>query len=247
MMQMKFLLTLFLGFSIKIKFLYKEQKEKKLRRNLHKIQRRDISALSLGNEWNEGYLKCVFDIVWQAYDKLLPYYKNKNRKPKNESEDEITTALLRFTKIIRGFSPARFEPLDFVNQPPDKSKPRNRKNNTNDIGVFFGNEIEKPVFIFESKKIKTLTENGISKYKEDLDAYLEEYYGSHLSESALIAYLHNGTTNKMFELIKTSLKTKLKQFSTFANRPHKTSEHKKTSNSSNQTNFRCHHVIFEML
>lgn len=218
-----------------------------MRRNFHKIQRQDISVLNLGNEWNEGWINCVFDIVWQAYDKLLPYYKNKGRYPKNESEDEITTALLRFTKIIRGSSPARFEPLDFVNQPPDKSKPRNRKNNTNDIGVFFGNEIEKPAFIFESKKITTLTENGMTSYKEDLEAYLEEYYGSHLSESGLIAYLHNGTTTKMFEIVKKSLKTTLKQFSTFASRPHKTSEHKKTVSSSSKADFLCHHLIFEML
>lgn len=217
-----------------------------MRRNFHKSQRQDISALNLGNEWNEGWLNCVFDIIWQSYDRLLQYYKSESKDAKKESEDEITTALLRFTKIVRGASPARFEPLDFVNQPPDKSKPRNRKNNTNDVGVFFGNEIEKPAFIFESKKISTLTEKGVNPYKEDLQAYLEEYYGSHLSESALIAYLHSGTTSTIFELIKKSIKIKLKQFSTFASRPHQTSEHKKTSSSSSQKDFLCHHLIFEM-
>lgn len=218
-----------------------------MRRNFHKSQRQDVSALNLGNKWNEGWINCVFDIVWQSYDRLLQYYKDTGKDAKKESEDEITTALLRFTKIIRGSSPAHFEPLDFVNQPPDKSKTRNRKNNTNDVGVFFGNEIEKPAFIFESKKISTLTEKGIASYIEDLQAYLDEYYGSHLSESALIAYLHTGTPTKMFELIKKSIKTKLKQFSTFANRPHQTSEHKKTSSSLDQKDFLCHHLIFEML
>lgn len=216
-------------------------------RNFHKSKRQDVSALNLGNEWNEGWLNCVFGIVWQSFDKLTDYYKERERKAKDESEDEITTALLRFTKIIRGFSPARFEPLDFVNQPPDKSRPRNRKNNTNDVGVFFGNEIEKPAFIFESKKITTLTENGINSYKEDLDAYLEEYYGSHLSESALIAYLHKGTVDKMFSLIKTVFKTQLKNFTSSSKRLHKTSKHKKTVTNAAQTDFLCHHLVFEML
>ncbi len=140
-----------------------------MRRNLHKFQRQDVSALNLGSKWDEGWLPCVIDIVWKSFDKLTDYYKEKERKAKDESEDEITTALLRFTKIVRGYSAARFEPLDFVNQPPDKSQPRNRKNYTNDIGVFFGNEIEKPAFIFESKKIDSLTEKakGFKSYIED--------------------------------------------------------------------------------
>ncbi len=217
-----------------------------MRRNFHNSQRQDASALNLGNEWNEGWLNCVFDIIWQSFDKLTNYYKENTKKAKDESEDEITTALLRFTKIVRGYSPARFEPIDFVNQPPDKSITRNRKNNTNDIGVFFGDEIEKPEFIFESKKISTLTENGIGSYKEDLDAYLEEYYGSHLAESSLIAYLHKGTTSEFFGLVEKVVKKKLKQFSLFPNRPHKISEHKKTVANAKNSDFLCHHLIFEM-
>jgi hypothetical protein len=217
-----------------------------LHRDFLNNQRHDISALNLGKEWNEGWINCVFGIVWQSYDRLMQFYKSESKEAKSESEDEITTALLRFTKIIRGASPARFEPLDFVNQPPDKSKPRNRKNNTNDIGVFFGNEIEKPAFIFESKKISTLTDNGISSYKEDLDAYLEGYYGSHLSESALIAYLHKGTMDEMFNLVKKAIGTKLETFSTFASRPHKISRHKKLVENLTQEDFLCHHLVFEM-
>ena len=113
--------------------------------------------------------------------------------------------------------------------------------------MFFGNEIEKSAFIFESKKITTLTEKGISKYKEDLYAYLEDYYGSHLSESALIAYLHSGTVDKMFGLIKTVLKTKLTKFSNSSKRPHKSSKHKKLKSKSSQKDFLCHHLIFEMI
>ena len=219
-----------------------------MRRNFHKSQRQDASALNLGNDWNEGWINCMFDIVWQSYDRLLKYYKSEGKEAKSQSEDEITFALLRHTDKIKGYYPAKFKKyIEFHNQPPDKSKPRNRKNNTNDIGVFFGNEIEKPAFIFESKKISTLTEKGISSYIEDLQAYLDEYYGSHLSESALIAYLHTGITSTMLDLIKKSIKTKLKQFSKFANRSHQTSEHKKTSNNSGQNDFLCHHLIFEML
>jgi hypothetical protein len=225
----------------------KGSKEIKLRRDFHSNQRQDVSALNLGSDWNVGWRNCVFDVVWKAYDQLLQYYKDGSTDAKKQSEDEITTALLRFTKIVRGSSPARFEPLDFVNQPPDKSKTRNRKNNTNDIGVFFGDEIEKPAFIFESKKISTLTEKGIKPYKEDLDAYLEEYYGSHLSESALITYLHKGAPDKMFDLVTKVIKTKLKQFSVFASRPHKTSKHKKTVKNPIQKDFLCHHLVFEMM
>lgn len=224
----------------------KEQNETEVRRNFHNTPRQDISVWNLGYEWNEGWLNCTFDIIWQAYERLFTYYKNKTIDVKTNSEDEITAALLRFTKIVRGFSPGRFEALDFVNQPPDKSRPRIRKGNTNDIGVFFGEEIEKPEFIFESKKIETVTEKGIKSYVDDLDAYLTEYYGSHLWQSGLIAYLLNGTTQKMFNAIRTSLNTKLKQFSGLTSRPHKTSSHKKTNSNAAVPNFICHHLIFDM-
>jgi hypothetical protein len=216
-----------------------------LRRNFHNLQRQDASSLKLDDNWNNGWINSTFDIIWQAYDKLLEYYNDKGRVAKTESEDEITFSLLRHTDIVKGFYPAKFRKLKFHNQPPDKSQTRRRKNNTNDIGVFFGNEIEKPAFIFESKKISTLTEKGIDSYKEDLEAFLVEYYGAHLTESALIAYLHKGTPTKMFHLIKNSFKTKLNKFSAFINRPHKTSKHKKISNSSHP-DFLCHHLIFEM-
>lgn len=217
-----------------------------MRRNYLHNQRQDASSLNLGKQWNEGWVNSMFEIVWQAYDNLLGYYNENSKKIKDESEDEITFALLRHTDIVKDYFPAIFKKLKFHNQPPDKSKPRNRKNNTNDIGVFFAKEIEKPEFIFESKKISTLTENGISSYKEDLDAFLDEYYGLHLSESALIAYLHTGTPENMFELVKNLIKTKLTQFSNSINRPHKTSNHKKTVANAKSPDFLCHHLIFEM-
>ncbi|HMS40340.1 MAG TPA: hypothetical protein PKE69_08950 [Pyrinomonadaceae bacterium] len=217
-----------------------------MRRNFHNSQRQDASALNLGNEWNEGWKNCVFDIVWKAYDRLKAYYKSKNVEPKDEIEDDITFALLRNADIVKNFYPANFRKVKIYNQPPDKSKERNRKRNTNDIGVFFGDEIEKSEFIFESKKISTLTVNGIGSYKEDLDAYLEEYYGSHLAESSLIAYLHKGTTVEFFALVEKVIKRKLKQFSLFPSRPHKTSEHKKTVANAKNPKFLCHHLIFEM-
>lgn len=218
-----------------------------MRRNFQHLQRQDASSLNLGNDWNDGWINSTLDIVWRAYDKLLSYYKSKDKKPKDESEDEITFALLRHTDIIKGYYPANFKKITFHNQPPDKSKVRNRKNNTNDVGVFFGDEIEKPAFIFEAKKINTLTDKGINPYKEDLEAFLDEYYGSHLSEGGLIAYLHKETPNKMFDLIKKSLKTKLNQAVSFVNRPHKTSKHKKATPNSIQPDFLCHHLVFEML
>jgi len=221
-----------------------------LRRNFHNSQRRDASALNLSDEWNEGWLNCVFEIAWQAYDELAKYYKKraKGKKATDESEDEITTAFLRFMNISKSYSPAKFRLLDFVNQPPDKSKPRNRKANTNDIGVFFGNEIEKPKFIFESKKIDTVTKSGIKSYKEDLDIFLEEKYGSHLSESGLIAYLLVKTTKEMFEVIEKSFNKTLTSFNNLGKtkRPHKTSKHKRKSKSALRKDFLCHHLVFEI-
>jgi hypothetical protein len=235
---------LFLGFKIKIKFSHKEQKEKKLRRNFQETHRLDASALNLGNEWNEGWLNCVFNTIWQAYDKLMLAYKSEGKDIKKETENSISSDLVRYANhikysVLKGYSTAHVQKLEFHNQPPDKKK-------SNDIGVFFGIKNNKPSFIFEAKKITLrLTKSGIKDYLEDLNSYLTEYYISHLSESALIAYLHIGTVNKMFELIEKSLNRKLKNFS--ANRPHKTSEHTKTSSTSSQPNFLCHHLIFEML
>lgn len=214
-----------------------------MRRNFHKSQRQDASALNLGNEWGEDWKNCVFEIVWKAYDKLIQFYKDNGRDAKKEIEDQITSDLVLNANdikhdVLEGYSPDNIRKLQFHHQPPDVKK-------SNDIGVFLGAN-DKLVFIFESKKISTLTEKGIAKYIEDLQAYLDEYYGSHLSESALITYLHMGTTSTMFELIKKSIKTKLKQVSKFTSRPHKKSEHKKTSSSSSESDFLCHHLIFEM-
>lgn len=218
-----------------------------MHRNFHKSQRQDVSILSLGNEWNEGWKIRVFETIWQAYDKLMEFYKVNGKNAKDEIENQITSDLVLNANdvkydVLEGFPPTETRKLQFHNQPPDEKK-------SNDIGVFLGVD-NKPVFIFESKKIESLSEKqdwrGILSYQKDLQAYLDEYYGSHLPESALIAYLHIGTTDKMFELIKTSIKTKLKQFSKFASRPHKTSKHKKTISSSANKDFLCHHLIFEM-
>ncbi len=214
-------------------------------RNIPEASRPDLSNLNLSDKWNRDWLNCALDIVWQAYDKLMQSYKDKGKNAKTEIENQITSDLILEAQdvkydVLEGFSAAEFRKIKFQNQPPDKRK-------SNDFGVFFGND-DKAVFIFEAKKIDSLTDKakGIKSYIEDLKAYLNEYYISHLPESALIAYLHTGTSDKMFELIEKILKTKLKKYTYFANRPHKTSEHKKTSSTSIQPNFLCHHLIFEM-
>lgn len=179
----------------------------------------------------------------------MQFYKDKGKNAKDEIENQITSNLVITANdvkhdVLEGFSTAEFRKLQFHNQPPDERK-------YNDIGVIFGFD-DKPVFIFEAKKIETLQETAksyrsISSYKKDLERFLTGYYGAHLPESALIAYLHIGTTDKMFELIKKVLKTNLRKFTAFANRPHKTSEHRKTSPASSKPKFLCHHLIFEML
>lgn len=215
-----------------------------MRRNFYNSQRQDVSPLNLGNEWDEDWISCVFETIWQAYDNLMKFYKSSGKKAKDEFENQITSDLvinaedIKFD-VLEGYSPAEIRKLKLQNQPPDKRK-------SNDIGVFFGID-DKPVFIFEAKKIDILTEKGINSYKEDLDAYLEEYYGSHLSESALIAYLHTGTVDTMFGLIKKVIKTKLTNFYNPSKRPHKTSKHKKIKSGTIEKDFLCHHLIFEMV
>lgn len=214
-----------------------------MRRNFHNSQRQDASALNLGNEWNEGWVTRVFETIWQSYNKLMHSYKEKGENAKDKIENLISSDLVRYANdikhdVLKGYSSTIIRKLQFHNQPPDERK-------SNDIGVFMGVE-DKPKFIFEAKKINTLTEKGIGSYIEDLKSYLSEYYGSHLSESALIAYLHTGTVNEIFELIEKVKKTTLTQFSAFNNRPHKTSKHSKIVANAKNPDFLCHHLIFEM-
>jgi hypothetical protein len=193
--------------------------------------------------WGDDWVTCVMEIVWEAYDLLRQYYDDKGIKFVDESEDEITFALLRYIDQVKDYSPTSFKIVKFHNQPPDKSQPRNRKRNTNDIGVFFESEVEKPVFIFEAKKINRLTESGIKSYLEDLQAFLNGNYGSHLSESALIAYISSAQQDIFFKILEKSLRKKISAFSRISRRFHKISKHKKTGNLSQQK-FICHHLVF---
>jgi len=91
--------------------------------------------------------------------------------------------------------------------------------------------------------------NAIADYLADLQKYLDGRSAPFAAESALGAYLVSGASDDVFTAIAQRLNCGLKPHEDFPSRPHRCSEHERSSTQLIEgmpTIFICHHLVFSL-
>ena len=99
----------------------------------------------------------------------------------------------------------------------------------------------------EAKVLKSA--GAVAEYLGDLKKYVEGVSAPFATQAALGAYLLDDDVKKLFATLAKKLDCKLKPHPDFASRPHRCSEHKRSSAKLPQgmpREFICHHLAFEL-
>lgn len=199
------------------------------------------------DHWSKKQSKRFFELVWQGIDLFKQNFPHIDFSKVDEQVERDITQLLeaRIQNVMTGEEPfyVQHESYEMETRQPAPAKPPGY-----DI-AFVMRESERLKFPIEAKVLRT--DGQVGEYVKDVkEAFIPCIYAPLSFEGSMLGYLLEGTSNKAFKNIGKSLNVELHQHPDFKKRQHKFSEHSRQVPKGKEeiypSQFRCHHLIFEM-
>ncbi len=206
---------------------------------------------AIANAWPAHVVKQILTLVWDGFDRMraLPNFKQLDfaagyaqleRSLTDLHMDEITLLWRESASKFESFIP-KHEPWEWQAITRRSARPPSC-----DLGfVLMSNRRIR--WAVEAKVLESPT--AISDYLADLQKYLDGRSAPFAAESALGAYLVSGASDEVFTAIAQRLNCELKPHEDFPSRPHRCSEHERSSTQLTEgmpTKFICHHLVFSL-
>lgn len=203
--------------------------------------------VELAQKWRSDAITVLLNFVWQGYDL---YQQNVLSTIDLSHADEqlersITQDLaIDIHNVMSGFEPFVIQPerFEMEQREPPPARPKQY-----DL-AFVWTENRRIVWPLEAKILHS--DSSVSEYiKEITDNYLVCRYSPFSSEAGMLAYLLKGSPKKAFGNIARFVPCQLVDHVDFQSRDHKTSDHQRLvpAGESYPSNFRCHHLILNIL
>lgn len=201
--------------------------------------------------WPSHVVKQMLTLVWDAFDRMkaLPNfgqldfsedYAQLERSLTDLHMDEITLLWRENASKFESFIP-KHEAWEWQAITRRSARPPSC-----DLGfVLLSNRRIR--WAVEAKVLKSPI--AIADYLADLQKYLDGRSAPFATESALGAYLLSGESDEVFAAIAQRLNCRLKPCEDFLSRPHRCSEHERSSTQltgSTPAIFICHHLVFSL-
>lgn len=190
--------------------------------------------------WCTDHSRRLLELVWRAYDLLL---SNDLQKVAFKADDEAREESLNFLLAVRIDLCKGNAPFYVAHQPPEQSKRKRGRGRSPqpDIG-FVLYEHPRAVWPMEGKVL--MHDRDVSAYIGEIEEnFVKARYATFSIEGAMLGYLIDGDSEKALLNISNDLGAELRKHIHFAKRPHRLSDHTRTSSPQMSPNFVCHHLL----
>jgi hypothetical protein len=206
---------------------------------------------AIADAWPEHVVVQLLALVWDGFDRMkglsnfrklnfVGDYAQLERSLTDLHMDEITVLYRENGSRFESFVP-KHEPWEFQNLTNRSGRPP-----SSDLGfVLLSNRRIR--WSVEAKVLESSTK--IAAYVNDLQKYLDGTVSPFSTQAALGAYLVAGDSEELLSLIGRSLEVEMTQHPNFLARPHKLSQHERSTDSlpdGMPSAFLCHHLVFSL-
>jgi hypothetical protein len=219
------------------------------RRTLEKALYPNLPDPEFIDRWARDYSDRIMEKVWEACDSLQTDLADAkvdvSRKELLDLENSLTGMLVKKIRdVMKDYSPYW---VDRESPERETMKETGGRPPTYDI-AFVLNENQRLKWPLEAKVLEEDTTSCLNAYVNDIDSdFLTCRYAPLSGEGAMIGYLLKGEVETVFGIIEKRLSCSLVSHSSFGNRNHKLSAHRRTHERCLQlkspADFKCHHLI----
>jgi hypothetical protein len=197
--------------------------------------------------WPRDFAVQLLSRIWQAFDQMRDLIRDRIRDWSNLEQVERSLTSLHFDQVAdlqtgdEPFLPTRETP-EFSSRRSAMAMPR-----SSDFGFKIRGGDLSLIWPIEAKVLRR--PDDVAEYLGDLtEKYLGCLVGPYCPEGGLIGYLVEGDPNAAFDAIAAGINQPMASHLSFAERPHRTSDHKRVVPEGKPFSaaFRCHHLIMQL-